>query len=299
MDGTPQRRIAILVPLWHEAGVIEQMLERNLSAIRYGAYDIFAGVYPNDQPTSDAVGRAAQRHSRLHLAVCSRNGPTSKGDCLNHAYRKMEDHEAAHGIRYEIVMMHDAEDLVHPDSLKLVNFFSRRYEMVQVPVLPLPMGLAKLTHGNYCDEFAESQSKDIPVRQRLGGFLPSSGVGTGFDREALERLGRERGLVFNPESLTEDYETGFRLHAMGCRQVFLPIRMEAGGAVATREYFPSTFRTAVRQRSRWVAGIALQGWERHGWRASAGSAIGFGGTARDWWGIFFPPRQTPCSCMVA
>ena len=36
--------------------------------------------------------------------------------------------------------------------------------------------------------------------------------------------------------------------------------------VATREYFPRTFRAATRQRSRWVAGIALQGWERHGWR---------------------------------
>ena len=42
--------------------------------------------------------------------------------------------------------------------------------------------------------------------------------------------------------------------------------MEPAGPVATREYFPRTFRAAVRQRSRWVAGIALQGWERHGWR---------------------------------
>jgi adsorption protein B len=75
-------------------------------------------------------------------------------------------------------------------------------------------------------------------------------------------------LVFNPDSLTEDYEAGFCLHAMGCRQVFLPIRMDAAGPVATREYFPSRFRAAVRQRSRWVAGIALQGWERHGWKTS-------------------------------
>lgn len=269
LDGTPERRIAILVPLWHEDGVIERMLERNLAAIRYRNYDIFAGVYPNDEPTVDAVYQAARRHPRLHLAMCSRKGPTSKGDCLNHAYRRMNEYEAAHGFRFEIVMMHDAEDLIHPESLRLVNHFSREYEMVQIPVLPLAMGWEEFTHGNYCDEFAETQSKDIPVRRRLGGFLPSSGVGTGFDREVLGRLGRERGgAVFNPASLTEDYEAGFCLHEMGCSQVFLPIRMEAGGPVATREYFPSSFRTAVRQRSRWVAGIALQGWERHGWRAS-------------------------------
>ena len=165
-------------------------------------------------------------------------------------------------------MLHDAEDMVHPESLRLVNHFSREYEMVQIPVLPLPRGWSEFTHGNYCDEFAESQSKDIPVRQRLRGFLPSSGVGTGFDRDSLDRLGSmQGGMAFNPESLTEDYEAGFCMQAMGCRQIFLPIRVEAAGPVATREYFPNSFRTAVRQRSRWVAGIALQGWERHGWKA--------------------------------
>ena len=246
--------------------MIERMLERNLAAVRYGAYEIFAGVYPNDAETLEAVYRVAQRHPRLHIAMCSREGPTSKGDCLNQAYRRMSEYEAAHGFRFEVVMMHDAEDLIHGESLRLVNYLSREYEMVQVPVLPLPRGWREFTYGNYCDEFAETQSKDIPVRQRLRGFLPSCGVGTGFAREALERLGRERGgLIFNPESLTEDYEAGLCLHQMGCRQVFLPIRMESAGPVATREYFPHTFRAAVRQRSRWVAGIALQGWERHGW----------------------------------
>jgi len=49
------------------------------------------------------------------------------------------------------------------------------------PVLPGCLrGWTKFTHGLYCDEFAEYQLKDIPARQRLGGFLPSNGVGTGF-----------------------------------------------------------------------------------------------------------------------
>ena len=52
--------------------------------------------------------------------------------------------------------------------------------MVQVPVLALRTPWHELTHGLYCDDFAEFQSKDIPVRQMLGGFLPSNGVGTGF-----------------------------------------------------------------------------------------------------------------------
>jgi adsorption protein B len=180
----------------------------------------------------------------------------------------MEDFEATQGARFEIVVMHDAEDLIHPESLRLINWFSRGYEMIQVPVLPLPTSLRDFTHGIYCDEFAEYQTKEIPARQRLGGFLPSNGVGTGFARAALERLAKERqGKVFDPECLTEDYETGCCLHALGFRQLFIPLRLGAGELIATREYFPKRFRAAVRQRSRWVAGIVLQGWERHGWLA--------------------------------
>ena len=267
LDKAPELRIAILVPLWKEHRVIGQMLDRNLAAIRYENYDVFVGVYPNDDPTVRAVTEAANRHPRVHLAMCPHDGPTSKGDCLNWIYRRMEMHEIRHGVRFEVVVVHDAEDVIHAEALRHINWYSPAYDMVQIPVLPLPTGLAEFTHGLYCDEFAEYQSKDIPVRQRLGGFLPSNGVGTGFGRIALERLARTRhGRIFDPECLTEDYENGFQLHALGASQIFVPLRFQSAGRMATREYFPRNLRGAIRQRSRWVAGIALQGWQRHGWR---------------------------------
>jgi len=82
-------------------------------------------------------------------------------------------------------------------------------------------------------------------------------------------------MIFDPKCLTEDYENGFRIHAAGYRQIFVPIRFVPGGPVATREYFPRGWRAAIRQRSRWVAGIALQGWQHHGWRGSAGEVYWF------------------------
>ncbi len=271
MDGpaperTSERPIAIFVPLWHEQGVIGRMLERNLSVIRYENYQVFAGVYPNDPETRRAVAEVAQSHPRVQPVLCTNDGPTSKGDCLNWIYRGMEEYERLHGVRFEVIVTHDAEDLIHPDSLTTISRLSHEYQMVQIPVLPLPTGLDELTHGLYCDEFAEYQSKDIPVRQFLGGFVPSNGVGTGFERNALERLAAERGQVFDPACLTEDYENGYRLHAMGCRQIFVPLRFDEPVLAATREYFPRTMGRAVRQRSRWVAGIVLQGWQFHGWR---------------------------------
>lgn len=267
-EAAVERRIAIFVPLWNEHRVIGRMLERNLAAIEYSNFDVFAGVYRNDFATLRAVKEVLSRHPRVHLAIVPRDGPTSKGDCLNAVWAHMLEHEVRSGKRFEIVITHDAEDLVHPQAPRLINWFSRAYQMVQIPVLALPTPLGELTHGLYCNEFAEFQTKDIPVRQRMGGFLPSNGVGTGFERAALERLAETRqGRIFAPECLTEDYENGFALHALGYRQIFVPLRFAGAGPVATREYFPRRWRAAVRQRSRWVAGIALQGWQKHGWRA--------------------------------
>ncbi len=268
--GAGAKWIAVLIPLWREHRVIGQMLERNLSACRYERYEVFAGCYPNDQATVAAVQEAAARHRKVHLALCPHDGPTSKADCLNWAYQRMLEYEKERGLRFQAVVLHDAEDWMHPEELGWINHYVSRYDMVQIPVLPLPTGLRQFTHGVYCDEFAEYQSKDVPARLRLGAALPSNGVGTGFSREALERLAAEQaGRLFDPEALTEDYAVGLRLRRLGCKQYFVPILFREGGPVATREYFPQSFRAAVRQRTRWVRGIALQGWRQFGWSGSA------------------------------
>jgi bacteriophage N4 adsorption protein B len=263
-----ERRVAIFVALWREHKVTGQMLDRTVATVRYQNYDVFVGVYPNDTLTVRAVSEAASRHARVHVAMLPHDGPTSKGDNLNWIHRRMQEYEREHGVQFDVIVTHDAEDLIHPESLRLINWYSADYAMVQIPVLALPTPARELTHGLYCDEFAEYQLKDIPVRQILGGFLPSNGVGCGFERKALERLAESRqGRIFDPDSLTEDYENGFRFHQLGYRQIFVPVQFDAGEPIATREYFPRTRRSAVRQRSRWIAGIALQGWERLGWRA--------------------------------
>jgi adsorption protein B len=111
------------------------------------------------------------------------------------------------------------------------------------------------------------------VRPLLGGFLPSSGVGTGYRREALEKLAEAASnRIFEPEALTEDYENGLKLFRLGCSQAFVPISIVKpdGEPCATREYFPQTWSAAMRQRTRWIMGIALQGWQRYGWSGKPG-----------------------------
>src|SRR5579863_301296 len=246
LDSAPQRRIAVLVPLWHEHAVIAKMLEHNFASIRYSDYHIFAGCYPNDMPTQEAVRSAADRFANVHLALCPHDGPTSKADCLNWIFQHLLLEEESRGDRFDVI---------------------------QTPVLPLPTPFRDFTHGVYCDEFAEYHTRDMTVRPISGGFVPSSGVGTGYRRDALERLARaSSNQIFDPAALTEDYVNGLRLFRLKCTQAFVPLARGSGAPdlVATREYFPRSFATALRQRTRWVTGIALQGWQQFGWRGTPG-----------------------------
>lgn len=275
LDAAPRRAIAILVPLWHEHEVIARMLEHNLASIRYSGYHFFAGAYPNDTLTQEAVQSIAERFSNVHLALCPHDGPTSKADCLNWIYQRLILHEEETGERFDIVITHDAEDLIHPEELRWINFYAARFDFIQTPVLALRTPFFALTHGVYCDEFAEYHTRDMAVRPLLGGFVPSSGVGTGYRRDALEKLARSAAnRIFEPEALTEDYENGLRLFRLGAKQTFVPLVHPYGSRdfVATREFFPQQWTAAMRQRTRWVMGIALQTWERHGWSGKPGEA---------------------------
>lgn len=268
----PQRPLAIFIPLWQEDAVVRAMVTQNVTAIRYKKYDIFIGAYPNDTPTLDAVREMESRFENVHLCIVPHDGPTSKADCLNWIYQSMLIHEDAASKRFAAIITHDAEDVIHAESLTAINAHLDHYDMIQVPVIPLPTPLTEIVHGIYIDEFCEFQKRDLWVRWRLRGFLPSAGVGTAFSRKAIERLAEiGNNRVFEPACLTEDYENGFKVRALGYRQILLPLD---NASPVTREYFPRTWRTAAKQRTRWATGIVWQGLEQHGWK---------GGPSQWWW----------------
>ncbi len=264
LDAAPPRRMAVFVAAWREHKVIQKMIDNNAGRLRYPHFDFFVGVYPNDALTIAAVEEAARRYPNVHLSRTPHDGPTSKADNLNWIYQNMLVYEEQRGVRFDMVLTHDAEDLIDPDALRWINYYGQWNDMVQIPVLALGTAFSKLAHGVYCDEFAEFQFKDMPTRQLLGGFIPSTGVGTGFSRRSLEKMAEAySNRIFEPVSLTEDYESGFRVRRLGLSQTFIPIAVRHGRPIATREYFPLTFSEAVRQRTRWVMGITLQSWEFH------------------------------------
>lgn len=178
----------------------------------------------------------------------------------------MSEDEAADGVPFKAVVLHDAEDVVHSAELGLFDALIEHHDLVQLPVVPLADPHSRFVAGHYLDEFTEAHGKELVVRAAIGASLPSAGVGCAISRDALAALAARRGAPFDPDSLTEDYELGLRLRMLGRRAAF--VRLPAGPGrpvIATREFFPATLDAAVAQKARWMIGIALAGWDRLGW----------------------------------
>ena len=267
---TPPRRIAVFVAAWDESAVIGAMLRASLARFDHPEYRLYVGTYPNDRATIDAVAAVAAEDARVRLVIGTRDGPTTKADCLNTLWRALLRDEARDGVRAAAVVLHDAEDVVHPGELRVFDALIGNFAVVQLPVLPLIDPAARLVSGHYADEFSEAHAKALVVRQALGAGLPLAGVGCAIELGMLDRIAAAQdGIPFDAGSLTEDYELGLRIASLGGRGVLARVREHRGGPlVAVRAFFPATLDAAVRQKARWMTGIALAGWDRIGWGAT-------------------------------
>ena len=285
---TAEKPLAIMVPAWQEHGVIDKMAELAATTLDYENYHIFVGTYPNDTETQQDVEKVCARFPNVHKVVCARSGPTSKADCLNNVLNAITQFEQRACLQFEGFILHDSEDMLSKMELRLFNYLIDKNDLIQIPVYPLKKSWTSFTSGHYLDEFAESHGKDLVVREALAGQVPSAGVGTCFSRRAVTALIEAgNGIAFDVQSLTEDYDIGFRLKALGMKEIFvrfpvveqknqpahpsiseLGISLRESNVVSVREYFPESLSYAVRQKSRWIIGIVYQGFKTHKWASS-------------------------------
>lgn len=294
--------VAVLIPAWREAAVIGQTIRHLLETWPQASLRLYVGCYRNDPATIGAAIAAARGDPRFRLVIHGREGPTTKADCLNRLFAALTLDEERSRQRFAMLVFHDAEDMVDAGALGLLDeTIAAGADFVQLPVEPLVPRhrgwLARHIGAHYCEEFAEAHGKAMVVRDALGAGLPGAGVGCATSRRALDWLvarhvkgqGGETGagLPFASDSLTEDYELGLAIAAEGGRCRFVRARGEDGRLIATRAFFPHRFDTVVRQKSRWVLGIALLGWDRVGW---AGGLSEYWMRARD--------RRGPLTALV-
>ena len=279
----PEKPLAIMVPAWNEVGVVGEMARLAASTLDYENYQIFVGTYPNDPDTQADVDAVCLHYPNVHKVVCARPGPTSKADCLNNVIDAILRFERDARIEFAGFILHDAEDVISPMELRLFNYLLPAKDMIQIPVYPFAPEWQGFTAGHYVDEFAENHGKDVIVREALTGQVPSAGVGTCFSRRAIGALLEDGdGIAFDVQSLTEDYDIGFRLKQKGMKCIFarysikdpqLTLKQDwvpgmsraFSQVICVREHFPRDWQHAIRQKSRWIVGIVFQGTTNLGW----------------------------------
>ncbi|SFS06063.1 glycosyl transferase family protein [Sphingomonas jatrophae] len=286
--------IAIFVGAWDEAGVIGKMVKHARRRWGDADYRLYIGVYPNDYATLWELHADFALDPKVRIVHGDRNGPTSKSEALNRCYAAMLEEEARGGPVASIVAIHDAEDQVHRDELTVFSALVGRFDIVQLPVLPLSG--ASWVSRHYADEFGESHTKTLLVRELVGAGVPLAGTGCALSRAALDEMARlHGGSPFDEGSVTEDYELGLRMGDLGARAAFVRMLVRPedrkhrneDNFVAVRAHFPATFGEAVRQKARWIDGIAFAGWDRLGWA---------GGPAEAW--MRLRDRRAPLAALV-
>ena len=263
--------MAVFVPAWAEEAVIRTMLLHCLAAWKDNPcrFRIYVGCYPNDRNSVIRVVEVAKTAPQVRPVLLPHEGPTTKADCLNHLWAALLTDEATEGFSARAIILHDAEDAVHPCELDLFNRLIPQYSAVQLPVIPVRAPGSIWVSGHYCDEFAESHGKTMIVREALGAYLPLAGVGCAIDRHMLGHIARlADGQPFDQNSLTEDYELGLTIGRLGGRTILARERAPDGQLIGTRSCFPATLPTSVRQKTRWLTGIAFAGWDRLGWQGN-------------------------------
>lgn len=269
---TPYKTLAVMIAAWHEANVIEDVVDNFIASSLYpeSMYHVFIGVYPNDLETIKAVKRLEQRHENVHMVIDCMDGPTSKAQNINYIVDKIFEYEQKNHRTFASFTIHDSEDVIHPYELKVTNYLIDFYDALQFPVFPIIYKptfsnfFKNLTTGTYADEFAENHYFLMRNRDALDAFVPSAGTGLVLSRKVVQSFdGKD---ILENGSLTEDYKCSLTLYQKKFQLHYvlekvprvLDNQKVVYNYIATRSIFPNTFKTAVRQKTRWITGITFQ-----------------------------------------
>ncbi len=272
LRNTAPKMLAVTIAAWHEANVIGDVITNFLNTTDYpkSMYHLFVGVYPNDPETIAAVEETGRIFPNVHAVINSMEGPTTKAQNINHVITEIKKFEKENNIHFSALTVHDSEDAIHTYELLTTNYLIDDHDALQFPVFPiLEMPrfrnfFKQLTTATYADEFAENHFMTLVQRRDMGAFVPCAGTGFAISRRVIDKFGDEP--ILPEESLTEDYLLSLNLYKKGIALHYvlnkLPRVIKNGRIkmdfITTRSLFPSTFRAAVRQKTRWTYGITMQ-----------------------------------------
>lgn len=272
LDEKEPKLLAVTIAAWHEEAVLGAVITNFMETIQYPAsmFHVFLGVYPNDEATVQVANELAEIYPNIHVIINELPGPTSKAQNINYVIRQILAFEKKRKWRFASLTVHDSEDVVHPYELKVTNYLIDHHPAIQFPVFPL-MEMPKFRNffknivtNTYADEFAENHYSTMVSRYSSGAFVPSAGTGFALSHETLDLF--ENGEVLPKDSLTEDYRLSLTLYQKGIQMYYVLLKVPRLYSnykvdyefIATRSRFPYTFKTAIKQKTRWILGITMQ-----------------------------------------
>jgi glycosyltransferase XagB len=236
-NGQPWPIYSILVPLYHEARVVDQLLAA-LSALDYPpqSLDVIILLEPDDQATPQAL----MRHGLpdwIRVVVMPFGHPQTKPRALNHGLQM---------ARGQYLTVYDAEDIPDADQLKRAVI---AFEELEPEAICLQ---ARLAIDNGPDSwFALMMSIeyaalfDVHKRGLMAQNMPVmlGGTSNHFRRARLLELGG-----WDSWNVTEDADLGIRI----ARRGWLVADLDS----TTLEEAPLSFGAWFGQRKRWLKGWA-------------------------------------------
>ena len=236
LDDTELPTYTVLVPLFHESGVLGQLLQA-LGRLDYPPekLDIKLLVEEVDTQTREALNHYVLPE-HVEVLMVPKGAPQTKPRALNYGLAF---------ARGELVTIFDAEDVPHPAQLRMAaSVFAEAPE--ELACLQAPLSWYNADAGFFSRmlaiEYANHFTVILPLLAELGLPLPLGGTSNHFRLSALRQAGG-----WDPFNVTEDADLGLRLARMGWRTGVLP-------RVGTLEEACITFRAWRHQRARWIKG---------------------------------------------
>lgn len=269
-------RVALVIPAWNEAAVIERTLDR-LLALEYPGDRL--RIYVVDDASTDATpelvkAKAAEHPGRIFHLRRERGGE-GKAHTINHGLRTIRADDW-----YEAVLVIDADVIFTPPSLR------RMTRHLADPGVGAVTGYIKegSRPGNWMTrfvafEYVTAQAAARRAQNVLGAQACLAGGAQLLRRESLEQVGGE----IDTTTLAEDTVTTLGVQLAGKRVVFEPY------AVVWAEE-PRTVTGLWKQRLRWGRGnVQVTRRFRGVWLHRGRGSLGGVGFALIWFSVFLMP----------
>jgi cellulose synthase/poly-beta-1,6-N-acetylglucosamine synthase-like glycosyltransferase len=229
----PRSRFAIVVPAHNEERVIANLID-SLHALAYPAhlFDIYVVADNCDDGTAEVAAAAGAR-------VIVRHNPDErgKGYALDYAFRFIR----ALGERYDAFVVFDADNLVDPDFLNVMNAHLLRGDRVIQGRMDVKNPMDTWLTGTFAMSVWVSNRFWFLAKHNLGFSSVLGGTGMCIDADLIQRIG------WGATSFTEDLEFTMKALLLGVKTVW------AHDAICYDEKV-QTFAASWRQRRRWVIG---------------------------------------------